>query len=350
MTRTDRRLTWPALFGGLALLLGWLFLLLADPRPALAGWLAAFLFAGSLPLGSLLLVMMMHLIPGQWAGLLEADAQKSLLLLPAMLVLILPVLFGVPWLYSWPDGTEGAFKSVYLTLPFFALRSLLILAGACILGWLLLARPRKTTAVSAAGVILLPLLHSLLVTDWVTSLDPHFHSSGFPLYVLCCQAVIALTVLMLKALMRSKGEAPPVLGGLLLSGLLLWAYFAFMPYFIMWSTNLVPGVEWYARRAEGLWGWAEYLVAVPQLGAAFLLLFPPVRCSRSMLAGLAVLVLLGKAVEMAWLVLPEFGRGSGAGLAAYGMALAGQVLLAAPLLRVLTDRLFLRSAAAKEAA
>ena len=124
---------------------------------------------------------------------------------------------------------------------------------------------------------------------------------------------------------------PGVLGGLLLTLLLLWAYFQFMPFLIIWSGNLPDGVGWYlARRSTG---WVAAIVAASVLGGVplFALFAPQVRTSRRWLGVCAVAVLAGKAIEFAWLALP--GRGPLAVLA-WLLTLAGLGCLAlAALLR-----------------
>ena len=93
-----------------------------------------------------------------------------------------------------------------------------------------------------------------------------------------------------------------VLGGLLLTLLLLWAYFQFMPFLIVWSGNLPDGVGWYlARRSSG---WVAAIVAAAVLGGVplFALFAPQVRQSPRWLGWCAMAVLAGKAAGMvtAW--------------------------------------------------
>jgi hypothetical protein len=115
------------------------------------------------------------------------------------------------------------------------------------------------------------------------------------------------------------GEHAGMLGSLLIMALLTWTYLAFMQYVITWSDNIGHGVQWYQRRGEGGWATIAYIIAVTQLGPLFLLFFTPIRRGRGSLIGLCLVVLFGKALEMAWLVLPTV---PGAGLGAVSMVLA----------------------------
>lgn len=275
----------------------------ADPR-ALAGWLAACLFWSSLPIGALALAMMTRLIPGRWSAELRELTDGALMLLPLAAVSILPVLLAPGALYGWAHAAqEPGFRAAYLTPWFFSLRTLAFFAVAMLLAILLLNRRRDLSSVSAAGLIVLVLIDSMIATDWLMSLDAGFHSSGFGLYVLSIQFTIALAFLILARL-REPGAQADVLGSLLLTALLLWAYLAFMQYVIIWSGNLPEGVLWYQRRAAGFWSLAEYAIGALHLAPAFLLLFGAMRRSPSWLAALALSTLIGKALEAAWLVLP----------------------------------------------
>jgi hypothetical protein len=248
--------------------------------------------------------MMIRLIPGRWGAELRPLADGALMLLPLAAVSILPVLLAPSALYGWANtAPESAFRAAYLTPWFFSLRTLAFFAVTMLLAFLLLNRRRDLSALSAVGLIVLVLIDTMIATDWLMSLDAGFHSSGFGLYVLSIQVTIALAFLILARL-REPGAQANVLGGLLLTALLLWAYFAFMQYVIIWSGNLPEGVLWYQRRAAGFWSLAEYAIGALHLAPAFLLLFGAMRRSPSWLAALALSTLIGKTMEAAWLVLP----------------------------------------------
>jgi hypothetical protein len=307
-----------------ALLIG-----LFDPHAAVAGWLVGFVFWGSLPIGSLALVMMMRVIPGGWREELEPAGEALLLLLPAAALAALPVLVGMRSVYPWVgEGKEG-FHAIYMSPPAFVLRTVVFFAVIGVLAFLLLNRPAWSTPLSAGGLIVLVLLDTTIAVDWLMSLDPEFHSSGFGLYVLCIQMTVALAVLILVRLsVGDAGERRGLLGGLLLCAMLFWAYFAFMQYFIIYSNNLPPEVAWYRRHAEGGWSTVEYAIAVLHLGPGFLLFFPPIKVSRGWLVALCVLVLIGSLLEMAWLVLPGRQETTALDVTAAAVASLGLGLLA----------------------
>ncbi|WP_052119946.1 hypothetical protein [Inquilinus limosus] len=274
------------------------------PAAALRGWLTAAAFCTGAPIGAVLLVMMMRLIPGAWAGALMPAAEGLTLLLPLAALAFLPVLAGLGAIYPWAgDGALNGFQAGYLTPWFFALRTIAWFAVLIGLAVLLLARRHASVPVACAGLVVCTLSGAVIAVDWVLSLDPSFHSSGFGFYWLSVQMTVALATAMLVA-PDPLPEQRPVLAGLLLTALLLWAYLAFMQYVILWSGNLPQGVRWYDNRSGPGWAAVLWTVALLHLAPTLLLMLPRMRGSALVVRWLAATVLLGKAVECAWLVLP----------------------------------------------
>ena len=177
-----------------------------DGRATLSGWLASFVLASSLPLGALCLAMMLRIIPGPWRIELAGPSAEATSLLPALVLLALPVLIGMPWLYPWFAGGLAGFKAIYLTPAFFGVRVLAILIGAAALGIFLLLTQSYRLAI--VGLVAFVLLDGILAVDLVLSLTPEFHSSGFGLYFLGLQVLTALALLILRrTTRRSPGGA-----------------------------------------------------------------------------------------------------------------------------------------------
>jgi hypothetical protein len=292
---------------------------------AVSGWLAAFVFWSGVPIGALCLVMMIRLIPGAWDEELAPAAESALALLPLAAAAILPILVALPVLYPW-TGMAGmtGFRGVYLTQWFFITRSLTFFAVAGVLAVLLLTRRQWSTAIASVGLIAFVLLDTTVAVDWLMSRDPQFHSSGFGLYVLSIQVTIALATLVpLRVLLGYQEAQSGLLGALLLTTLLLWAYFAFMQYLISWSGNFPYNALWYQERGGGPWSLVEYAIGALGLVPAFLLLFPPVRQGPAWLVGLSVAVLFGKALEASWLALPVLSATPATTFAVTVLALCG---------------------------
>lgn len=317
-------------FGAIGALAGIAALLLAllGPTAALTGWLAAASLVAGLPAGALMLLLMMRLIAGRWNDDLRGPARLLGALWPLGALAFVPVLTGMAAIYPW-FGTvpHSAFAGVWLNPVFFAARTI----AWFVLGWFVAARAAGDVSEGFAAGMLIALVlgDNFLGSDWLMTLDPEFASSGFGLQVISFDMTSALAAMMLLRMLAGRPRHPGVIGGLLLTLLLLWAYFQFMPFLIIWSGNLPESVGWYLARSGT--GWVAALVAACGLGGAplFALFAPQVRESPRWLGVCAVAVLLGKAIEFAWLALP--GRGVLAVLA-WLLALAGLGCLAVAVL------------------
>src|SRR5690349_11650063 len=314
----------PLIVGAVACVLA-LGLVFVDTRAALGGWVVAAAWIGSIPVGALGLLMMMRMIPGPWRDELALPTQRLTLLMPLAALAMVPVLVGVGRLYPWVDLPLHGYRAAYLSVWTFELRTIVFFAAAIAVVVLL---PRSTgQALAAGGIIALTLYDTTMVVDWLMTLDPGFHSSGFALYAMSIQYAIAVgALIVLRLAVGPAGENTSVLGALLITVLLTWTYLAFMQYLIIWSGNLPQGVAWFAKRGSGGWSVVEYVITISALGPLFLLFFPPVRAGRFWLIALSLVVMLGKVFELAWLVLPTMAN-PGIGMASMVLAVVGLVAL-----------------------
>jgi hypothetical protein len=328
------RANWPLLVGGVACALA-LVLVFLDARAALGGWLVAAVWIGSIPIGALGLLMMMRMIPGPWRDVLGAPTQRLTFLMPVAALAMVPVLAGVGRLYPWVDLPLHGYRAVYLSVWTFELRTVVFFAAAIAVAVLL---PRAAGgALAAGGIIALTLYDTTVVIDWLMTLDPGFHSSGFGLYGMSIQYAIAVSALIVIRLTAGPAEHINLLGALLITVLLTWSYLAFMQYLIVWSGNLPQGVAWFAKRGSAGWSVLEYVITISALGPLFLLFFLPVRTGRFWLVVLSFVVMLGKVGELAWLVLPTTADAS-IGLASLVLAMIGLVALTLAVLQWLPAR------------
>jgi len=290
-----------------------LVLLIAWFAPAMHGWLAATFFWTSVPMAALMLLMMMRLIPGAWDIEMMIATEAACLLAPIAALAFVPVLVGMRVLYPWTgQEQETAFRAAYLSTLSFAGRTVLWFALLFVLTALLIRRRTWSIPVSCLGLILFVLGGSIITTDWLMTLDPDFRSSGFGLYALSVQACIAVSGIIIVALVSSGSRirSPPILGGILLTAVLLWAYFSYMQYVIIWSSDFPPLIHWYIERARGFWGGMLWIFALIHALVAALLVLPPILRRPRVLLVLAYAILGAKALECAWLVIPADGRGT----------------------------------------
>ncbi len=294
-------------------------------------YLAGLVLWSGVPLGAAAILMMHHLVSGRWGWSVRSPLEAAVGTLPLLLPLFVPVALGASQLYGWihaPVSTAeqaSPFRHLYLNEPFFLLRALVFLALWAAGGWLLVRWShrqqvgagyvgRGLASLSAGGLVVYFLTASFAAIDWVGSLETDWSSSVFGLYLIVGQALTALSVvILLSAALRhwfglEEAVAPNLLndlGNLLLTFVVLHAYMAYSQFFIIWNGNLPRANTWYEPRMHGFWGWISVLlIAVHFLLPFFALLFRSLKRNVQMLVMLATIILVARAVEAAWMVLP----------------------------------------------
>lgn len=307
------------------------------PVDALRAWLAAAFLWSGLPFGSLGLMLVMRLTGGRWEQALPLFLEAGALTLPISFVTLLPVMLGLAVLYPWAGQPLPGWKGAWLAPLPFVLRTLLLYLGTGATLWALVSRRAPALALASAGLLFLLPMQTLVLTDWLLSLEPDFHSSGFPLYAMAIQFNLALMAAVVLLLTRQP-EQTAALGAIMITLTLIWLYLAFTHYIVIWSGNLAEVVGWYRERGRNGWDFVYSVCVLIEAGAFLALIAPGVRRSASGLRAVAVAVLGGKLLEAAWLVLPAGGAPMRPGataiylLAAIGLGLvflSAQVLLLA---------------------
>lgn len=308
-----------ALAAAVALLLTFL-----GPREVLTGWLGAAATLEGFPAGALILLLTMRLVSGKWAEDLRPPARLLGALWPLAALAFLPVLVGMATIYPWFGAPpHSPFAGVWLNPVFFIARTVCWF----VLGWFVALRASGeiSQAFATGMLIALMLLANFVNSDWLMTLDPNFASSAFGAQAIAIDATEALAAMILLRLAAGSVKYPAIVGAMLVTLLLMWAYFQFMPFLIVWSGNIPDSVQWYADRA--IIGWQTMIAMASLLGGVPLLaLFAPqVRNSRRWIGRCAVAVLVGRALEFGWLALPGLG---GLAVIAWLVALSGLGCLA----------------------
>jgi hypothetical protein len=295
---------------GAAGLVGCVVGLLLAPRDALAAWLVAWLAWGSIPIGSLAVLMLVALIPGRWRELYVHPLMVGTTMMPLVAIGMIPLLIGVELIYPWtsPQVTAGyaAFKGLWLSTGFFVGRTILYMIVLSLLAWGMLAAGARIRAVIAAvGVIAYAIIGSLIGIDFAESTEPGFHSSIYGLLALTNQWLAGISFAILLGLWSSRGKAPLAAAGVLVTAILMWGYMHAMQYIVIWAGDIPREAHWYIER--GRHGWvaiAWILYGFQGLVAFGALLSPAVRNSPKAMVVLAALTLVMRLVESAWFVLP----------------------------------------------
>jgi hypothetical protein len=100
------------------------------------------------------------------------------------------------------------------------------------------------------------------------------------------------------------------LGKLMFALVMVWGYFSFSQFLIIWAGNLPEEIPWYINRLKGGWQFVGILLIVGHFALPFaLLLSRDLKRNFKLLAGIAVFIMVMRAIDLYWLVAPEFRPG-----------------------------------------
>jgi hypothetical protein len=254
--------------------------------------------------------MLVALIPGTWRNLYVRPLTIGSTLMPLVSVAVIPLLLGIALVYPWTDPSIASafsgFKGAWLSTSFFVARTIAYLFVLTLFSWAMLrATAERRPVIAAIGVILYGLIGSLIGIDFAESTEPRFHSSIYGLLALTNQWLAGISFAILLGLWTENGKAPRAAAGVLVTAILMWGYMHAMQYIVIWAGDIPREADWYLERGRHGWvalAWTLY--GLQGLFAFGALLSPSVRTSRRAMIGLAVLTLLMRLIENAWLVLP----------------------------------------------
>ncbi len=308
--------------------------LLLTPRQFLQSYLMAYTLCLGVTLGCLALGMVHQLSGGAWGVVLRRSIGAASRVLPVMTAMFLPIAIGMSFLYPWTNADLVAHnellqhKRLYLNTPFFLVRAAVYFAIWNALAYFLsawsLEQDRspdpgiasRMQRLSAGGLLCYGLTITFASFDWLMSLDPEWFSTMYGVLIIGGQGLSSLAFLITIVAWLSR--RPPLdrivmpshfndLGNLMLTFVMLWAYFSFSQYLIIWAANLPLEISWYQHRLDTSWravgvGLIVFHFAVPFV----LLLSRTTKRERAAIVKVAAWILVVRVVDLFWLIAPAF--------------------------------------------
>lgn len=296
-------------------------------------YLVAFVFHVTLALGALFFVLVQFVSRAGWSVGVRRLAEHAMGTLPVMALLGVPLAFGLSEVYPWASPETVAAdpllqeKAVYLNPAFFLVRGGIFLGGWALLGWWFRRTSlrqdatgddsitRKLQAASPAGLIFFGLSITFAAFDWIMSLDPHWYSTIFGVYLFSGAVVggFALIILLGLAVKREGAMTRAMseehfhdLGKLLFGFVAFWAYIAFSQFMLIWYANIPEETVWYAHRLAHGWSMLTVSLAVGHFVLPFFFLLPrDVKRRPGTLFVAGAWLLLMHFVDIYWLVMPS---------------------------------------------
>jgi hypothetical protein len=308
---------------------------------AATSYLVAFNTWLAVPLGCLVVLMIHYLTGGAWGVLLRPVLEASARTLGLLVILFIPVAAAMflgaaspyPWARPLEQVARGSVldeleeKTRLLNPAFVLARTVVYFAIWLLLAYFLrswsaqwragdAAAGRRLIAISGPGLVIYAITITFAAIDWVMSLEPFWHSTMFPPLYAIGQVTAGFAFATAATVLLSRhpplaGRVIPKhrrdLGGLLLTFVLFWAYFAFSQFMLIWVGNLADEAPYYLKRMRGGWQWVGLALIVFHFSVPFLvLLFRDVKESGPYLLAVALGVLLMRFVDVLWWIEAAF--------------------------------------------
>ena len=161
----------------------------------------AFIFWVTIALGGLFFTMLQHATGAVWSVVVRRASEALAMTLPLLFVFFLPMLGGIHTLFHWSHAEAVsndallAGKAGYLNVGFFITRAVVYFAVWTLLAFFLnrYSHAQDKTGLashsvslrnlSSGGLFLFAFTLTFAAFDWVMSLDPHWYSTMFGVYV-----------------------------------------------------------------------------------------------------------------------------------------------------------------------
>lgn len=308
--------------------------ILTDSARFFQSYLAAFLFCVTIPLGGMFFIMIGYLTGSAWSIPMRRIAENMMMTIPVGALLFIPIALGIHSLYEWSHTEVVAHdailrgKASYLNPQWFILRASIFFLMWTLWAWRIYKNSTRQDATgdlkhmhaisrwSAPGLLMLFVTVTLAAFDWSMSLNPHWYSTIFGIYVYAggARSFIAAWVLICIAF-RGKGvlrntitiEHYHDLGKWMFALTVFWAYIAFSQYLLIWYANIPEETVWFMRRFTGTWGPTSAALLFGHFIIPFFLFLP--RASKRNLSILkwgAIWVLALQFLDFYWQVMPTF--------------------------------------------
>jgi hypothetical protein len=338
---TSYRLTDKGRFGSIALIVGVAGLVLTlvgffvDKEQFFYSYHVAFTYCVTIALGMLFFTLLQHVTGAVWSIVVRRAAEAMSMTLPFLFLFFIPLLFGSHTLFHWSHSEAVAedhllqWKSGYLNLPFFVIRAVLYFgiwtALAFFLNKFSLAqdldgKPSHQASMrkfSAGGMFFFAFSLTFAAFDWLMSMNPHWYSTMFGVYVFVGGFLASLTFMILfYQHLKGRGVLADVvtidhyhdLGRLIFAFTVFWAYIGGSQYFMIWYANIPEETVWFLQRWEGGWKPVSMLLIFLHFGVPFITLtFYAMKRNPVVLRVIAALLLVMHYVDMYWLIMPTRG-------------------------------------------
>lgn len=288
----------------------------------------------SLGLGGIFFAALQWLTGAMWSSPIRRLSESFTAYLPIAVLTLIVLLFGLHHLYQWTDVNHVAADPVlqlragYFSFKFFTIRNLVGLLILVFMAWKMIGNSiaqdgdgsyswtLKNKSLAPGFMILFAILFSLMSVDQLMSMDTHFFSTMFGVYMFAGAFYATLAMTCLLALhFRGNGQLEGIvndnhihdIGKFMFGMTVFWAYIGFSQFMLIWYANLTEETGFFITRMHGSWiYWSAFLAFGKFMLPFFLLLPRDAKRDPKLLTFTALFMLAAHWIDIFWVVQPNF--------------------------------------------
>jgi hypothetical protein len=313
--------------------------IVTHPDQFYRAYLLAFMLCLGLSLGSLGLLIIIHLTNGRWGLVIRRILEAATKNFGLMAVLFLPFYFGIPHLYPWFRAADLAksedlrwIHAVYLDRPQYMVRALIYFAIWGMLTYFFTRwsaeqdepgnrSHKRSSTLAGPGALLFGFTLTFAAVDWVMSLSYGWTSTIYGLIFLIGQLLSAVCFATVIAVILSRYEPMKSIlnidhlhdyGKWMLNFNIVWAYLSFSQWVIMWAGILPEEIIWYKMRLHDGWQYFGLFLTILNFFVPFvILLSAQIKREKGRIVWIAAFLLCTRFYDLYWLIMPNFENKSG---------------------------------------
>ncbi len=324
-----KHLSWVAIASAAVLACGLLF----APDRVWNNLLVGTLYLLTIALGGTVFLALANVTGAGWHVAFRRVPEAMAMVVPFAGAAILVVLAVRMKHYGWHHhggGDAGTFwfKELWLTPWFWFARAIGYVVVWSLLGGWLVRRSRIQDAdashnylagnirLSALFLAVYAVTFSLASADWIMALEPLWFSTMWGVYNFSGMIFAALAVVAILCNLLSRQRRPlhgvfntehlHDLGKLIVGFSCFWMYIWFSQYMLIWYSNIPEETSYFITRTHGPWGPVVIVSIVLNWIVPFFVLLPrPAKRNASVMMKVAVVVLIGRWVDLYLMVFPS---------------------------------------------
>lgn len=302
---------------------------------AWTAFLRSHFFFMAISICAMFFVVIQWITTSMWSSPVRRLAEGLTAYLPFVLVSTGILFLGAHTLYPWthPEHVQGdpilEGKASYLNMTFFVIRSVVAILLWNIFRNRIVGASLKTDSgadYKAAyegnrkwGVIFLiifALTFTMAAIDQIMSLDPHFFSTMFGVYIFAGGyqtffAVLAIVTILMKRAGYLKHLVNENhihdIAKFMFAFTVFWAYTGFSQYMLIWYANLPEETGYFLLRFNQGWEQWSYALFAGKFVVPFFLLLPRGnKRSEEIVFGTAIWILITEYFDLNWMIQPQF--------------------------------------------